>query len=133
VGGAARPVLEPVGFCGGSFPRAACGVGWGRISPSFPVWLSGFSCVSLCLQVFVGLATAVAYRLFGAAFICFCSFRCFLGGACPRLWGLRVFFVVVWWRVACDSSGVFCSNFCVNLFIYLYISILPFKKKKDVP
>jgi len=56
-------------------PGAACGVGWGRISPSFPVWLSGFSCCSLFLAGVVGLTVVVGSRLFGAPFCCF--FWCF--------------------------------------------------------
>jgi hypothetical protein len=75
------------------FPGAACGVGWGCISPSFLVWLSGFSFCSLCLQVFAGFAAAVGSQLFGVFFClfwCFCFFRGFVGVRLwPRLWGLR--------------------------------------------
>jgi len=59
-------VLESVEFCGGGFPGAACGIGWGRISSSIPLWLLGFSCCSLCLQVVVGLAAVVGFWLLEA-------------------------------------------------------------------
>jgi len=71
-------------------PGAACGVGWGCISPSFLVWLSGFSCCSFFLAGVVGLAVVVGFRLFGAPFLLF-----------PLVFGPRLgfFWVCLWLRL----------------------------------